>query len=339
MIELGKFSCGYCFIVPSEIIKIMAKGYSLATYVVRIKNKITHSNVSLNSSEIGGESIFSIFSGYFTERNNQSSNDNDEQKILRVARVAADEDLRIIKGIIETGEYGIKSEFFNVETQETSIERGVNDAEMLPFYFLLSIPEGSDEAIIILQRFNVYGIKTALQRDLQNYFKEFAENYSIYLFPLIYESVLNEYVRGDLKEIRLVKFTVPKNIENAYDRQGLIPNESFVELVVRAKRNVSLKFAHGSIVAFLKNLRGSTTSTPLDRVIEVDGFDYDTIKVNLEINGKRRIMDLSNPYAIASYYDITKEVETENGIPIFRSIDAIAQNLLEEHETSLSLNQ
>lgn len=317
----------------------MAKGYSLATYIVRIKNKNTHSNVSLNSFEIGGESIFSIFSGYFNERNAQSANDDDQQKILRVARVDVSEDLRLIRGIIETGEYGIKSDFVDVETQEVSYQRTTNDAEMLPFYFLLSIPEESEEAILILQRFNIYGIKTVLQRDLQNYFKELSDDYAVYLYPLIYESVLNEYIKGELKEIRLVKFTVPQNIENAYDRQGLIPDESFVELVIKAKRKLSLQFAHESIIEFLRNFRGTNISTPLNRVIEVDGFDYDTIKVNLDVNGKRRIMDLSNPYAIASYFDITKELDTENGIPIFRSIDKIALNLLEEHETSLSINQ
>lgn len=316
----------------------MAKSYSLAAYLIRIKNKTTHSNVSLDEFQIDGLDIFDVFFNYFEERQAASTTDNVEEKLLRVQNYQADDKLRLIKGNFETGEYGIRSDFYNIETQELTIHRELTDAELLPFYFLLSLSQHTQEGIIILQRFHTHGIKTVVQRDLQEYFKEITDDYSIQLIPIIYEALLDQYINGELKEIRLVKFNLPKHLETQFQTQGANPEEAVAEFVLKAKHNTELEFGKQKIADYLRSLRNEVVVQPLNRIIAVHGFSYDTIKIDIIVNGKRRKMDLSNPYQISAYYDITDELRFENGRPLFTSIDAIAQDYLDSLENRMLSN-
>ncbi len=82
------------------------------------------------------------------------------------------------------------------------------------------------------------------------------------------------------------------------------------------------------------------TEEDVNRLVELPDFDYNVIKAELEINGKRKIIDLTNPYRLRSYYDVTNDVEiAPNGHPTFRSIDIAAAELLEKLEESLRRNR
>lgn len=66
-------------------------------------------------------------------------------------------------------------------------------------------------------------------------------------------------------------------------------------------------------------------------MLEIRGFEYDTVKVEIEMDGNRRTIDLSNLMKLRAHYDITREVQIgTNGHPVFSSIDGVAKQLVDD---------
>lgn len=107
----------------------------------------------------------------------------------------------------------------------------------------------------------------------------------------------------------------------------------YIEFVVRAKRNKSLPF----LPKLNKIVKGVEQ---LSELIEIPEFDYEKVKVGIDIGGKRRTLDLSNQQGFRAYYDITNEVaKKRDGHPTFESIDKLAKALLNDHLKTLNKDQ
>lgn len=311
--------------------------FSLASYTIRVKEQATHSNVRINNLRHGGD-VLVTFREYLNALRHTSSHDTGSQRLLRVSRLNANG--RILKGIIETGEYGFESDLYDVNADVVSHRRQNTEAEMLPFYFMISLPTDVNEGIIILQRFRQFGIRKILLEDFGRFFNLRHPRYRIEFNPLTYENLLNEYLDGgQLKAIRLVKFDIPRDIATAFELQDHLEEDAYVELVVRSRKNKNLAVINKIRRAFQGNRR-HLEEGEWNRLLEIPDFNYNVIKAELEINGKRKVIDLTNPYRLRSYYDITDDVEiANNGHPVFRSIDDLASELLEKLEESLRRNR
>lgn len=312
--------------------------YSLASYTIRVNEQVTHSNVRINNLRDGGD-VFVTFRNYLNELKRSASLDEADQKMMRVSSLHTSG--RTMRGIIETGEYGYESDLYDITTDAVSHRRQNTEAEMLPFYFLISLPTNVNEGIIILQRFRQFGIRKILLGDFLRYFTKAHPNYRVEFNPLTYENLLNEYLDGgQLKAVRLVKFNMPDDIATAFDLQDHFEEEAYVELVVRSRRNKSLAVLDKIKGALRGARRRYLEEGEWNRLLEIPDFDFNVIKAELEINGKRKVIDLTNPYRLRSYYDITEDVEVaDNGHPVFRSIDGLANELLEKLEESLRRNR
>jgi hypothetical protein len=67
---------------------------------------------------------------------------------------------------------------------------------------------------------------------------------------------------------------------------------------------------------------------PVTEIIELPDFRYDTIRVEVELQGVRRTFDLGDPME-RMVLDITTQVALgSNGHPTFASIDPIARGFL-----------
>lgn len=76
----------------------------------------------------------------------------------------------------------------------------------------------------------------------------------------------------------------------------------------------------------------------LSQVAELAGFDFDQVKVKVDVDGRSRTMDLSNPEGIRAQYDVTAEIDLDDtGHPDFDSIDAAARDILEELHEQLGM--
>lgn len=194
----------------------MATSISLATYTIRLKDRETGEFLDLD--EFLGHDFLEVFRDYLEDRGGSASDDEERQKLLR----ASDHELdgRTVSGWLEGGDYGFEADLFDVSGGQVSYRRKTSDAELLPFYFLLSVPEESTRAVLILERFRQFGIRSTLWQDFNIYFEPYLQDVILQLNPIV-PSGLIEKVRGGkhIKSIRFIHFGLPADVANAPRRE------------------------------------------------------------------------------------------------------------------------
>ncbi len=296
--------------------------YSLAPYTIRIKDKKSDKYVHIDNIS-GGEDFLYVMNNYLSNRKNSVGHQQSQKKILRIRHFTLQN--RIFSGIIETGEYGYETELFDANSEKTTYKRHINEAEMLPFYLLMYLPQNADEGILILQRFKQYGIRTNFERDINEYVKTRFSSLELQINPLVTSQLINEYLRhGRVLKLRFIRFSFPSDIANAYDTQDHKEEEGYTELVISAKRRGRIPII-GRILEVINGKR------QLNELIEIKDFKYEKVKIEIDINGNKRTIDLSDINKIRPYIDITQNIKLgDNGHPLFNSIDAISRELLRD---------
>ena len=299
--------------------------FSLACYTIRLRLKGSDNYLTLSSFR-GGQDLLSAFDDYLTGLKSSYSVDQDRQRILRVTRIERRN--RSISGVVETGQYGYEAELHDVNTQSVSHIRTPDEAEMMPFFFLASIPSSRDEGVLILQRRANYGIRTVFLNDFAQHLKGLFPELLVEFNPLVTQGLLDRYLNGgSLKQLRFIRFPVSPDIADNVAGGGHDEQTEQIELRISARRNHALPYWN--------RLRdGIQRGRPSNELIEVReitdfGFEYDTIKAEVETDGNRRTVDLADLLKLRAYYDITSEVEVDpSGHPRFESISDIASGLL-----------
>lgn len=309
--------------------KIYLSGYSL-----RVKNRKRNLVLDKDEDEETKSKTpdnFLVLKNYLNIIFSEFDVNKDIRKLIKVEKLKVDnsDKERILSGLIKTGEYGYESELVKVPNRLVSHKRETDEAEMLPFYFLISMPSGRDEGIVILQRFGQKGIRKIFLDSFNKYYKNLYPNFKIEMWPLVTKKLIDYYMNyGGLKKIRFIKFSMSKDIEDAYDSQDHEEEEGYTELIAHADRGLG-KFLHlkGRVKEFLNGKR------ELKKLIELKehSFEYDNVKLELEVDKTSRTIDLSHIYKLRAYYDITDRVRmSENGHPEFESIDRNARELLKD---------
>jgi len=196
---------------------------------------------------------------------------------------------------------------------------------MLPFYFLMYLPKNADEGILILQRFKQYGIRTIFEKDINDYIRTQFNSLELEINLLIPSQLINEYlIRGRVVKLRFIKFSWPSDIADAYDTRDHIEEEGYTELIFSAKKG-----GHIPIIERIHEVVNGKRQPK--ELIEIRSFEYDNVKIEIDINGNKRTIDLSNINNIRPYIDISQDVRLGNdGHPLFESIEKIAQDLLSD---------
>jgi hypothetical protein len=233
---------------------------------------------------------------------------------------------RGIEGILESGYYGISSSIRDVETDEIRYKKNAHDADIIPFYFLIHIPKNKNEGIVILQRAGKYGIITDFGRALNNYVLEKYPGYSVEFNTIMEEKLIRKILcNGTIKKIRCIKYNAHTDAIDGLD-DGHKESPFNIEIVVSGK-NVPLT---DKIKNFFDSPNNSNNNIKtLVELHDFKDFDYDTVKVDVEVNDNIKTFDLSALYKAHTYYDISSKVTLgSNGHPLFESVQTIAREHL-----------
>ena len=294
--------------------------FSLGCYTVRLIDKSTGQNLPLGDSMLGSD-LMTVFHQYLQARVAKFSIDHERQKLWRVLRPHATDST--VNGIVETGEYGYTADLYNVNTETVSYQRIGTDAEMMPFYFLAQLPTHRDEGVILLQRRSNLGIRTIFLKDFAEDFESSYQGFKVVFNPLVPKQLLNQYLQdGRLTKIRFIRFGLPADLSDAYDAGGHIETEGTAELVLTPGRGQSFPVVN----RLLEVINGRLG---VNEMIELHGHEYDNVKVELDVGGSKKTLDLSDQLNIRAYVDITSDIRIDrNGHPEFSSIDAVARDLM-----------
>jgi hypothetical protein len=293
---------------------------SLSTQTIRI-SKYGVKNVKANGF-LPDQEFLQVLEEYFSDLKNNMYLDNDKGFLLQVEKL--ERSRRSISGFLKVGEYGIESELINKDSKVLSYERLWSDAEMLPYYFLIHVPKDANEVIAIFQKTGASSVKDKFDYHFGAYFTRRFPNYHIHINKLIPSHLTNQLLdNGRVMKIRFVKFGIPRDITDAVNL-GHEENEGIAEIQITAKRGGEF-----NIIDRIKNTMEGKRD--IKSFVELKSFEYNDVKIQVNVNGKYRTISLLNQDNIRAEYDISKDVETDpGGNPVYESINDIARGLMRE---------
>lgn len=242
----------------------------------------------------------------------------------RIARISKNADGSVVCGIVQTGENGFTSELVHTETGKVNHKRQVLEAEFMPFFFLLACPLGADFGVLLLQRFKNLGIRDYFANPLVENFSKIKADLTLRINRLVPADLAGRVLNDALvKEIRLIKYTTDDEASVSLG-EGYKEKTHSVEMVFKSHRDGFLPKS----AALFEALRGEKT---LSSIYSVDGFDYDSIKVDLDVNGRRRVIDLGKPSVMTPNIDVSEDLQMAgSGHPEWSSLVSVFGKFAED---------
>ena len=132
-----------------------------------------------------------------------------------------------------------------------------------------------------------------------------------------------------MTQLKFISYKIPSDVIDSYEDGGHVEEAGTAELTIKARRRERIP-----LLALVRDVVNGNRR--VNEMIELSGFDYDNVKVEIELNGRQKIIDLSNPMNLRASYDITSDVVIgDDGHPVFESIDNIALDLLGDLRSTL----
>ncbi|MEM2857271.1 MAG: hypothetical protein QW416_09240 [Candidatus Nitrosocaldaceae archaeon] len=256
--------------------------------------------------------LLTLFYNYFNNLYNNIVIVSNIQKVFNISRLTYNN--REINALIESGEYGYEAELYDINNKVVSHVKKESEAELLPFYIFLYIPKAKNEGILLLSRIKQLGIRKLLEDNINEYLSQSygVNNLKIEFNPIIDKELIKAYLdSGRICEVRFIRFGWSNDIVDVFTQQDHKENEGVAELVIKPKKGGGLR----------KDIDYNH--------IELRDFKYDAVKIEVEIDGRRRTIDITHN-KLRSYYDITESVDYEKGLPTYESIDRIAKRLFRQ---------
>lgn len=219
-------------------------------------------------------SVFKVSEESFTEEKDEVSGKKFSHMILKV----------------ESGEYGFTTDLVDPKKKSVEYRKPANLAEMKPFFVsvIVDTRKKVEKGFIIFQNVGIYSVKTVFK----TYFSDFLKSYNTqelqYEFNLgvvtpkqFAMQLLNQY---SVKQVKLISYSNPMDTAEKLNTDFLYQEE------VRIYRKFAL--IQKTVEKVYKYIDKKCDITD---IIEIDGFEYDDIKIELDIGkGKVRTLDLGN---------------------------------------------
>jgi hypothetical protein len=308
--------------------------FSLVPYSIRVRKKRSNQYIPLSGIPVheptSSADLLNFLQDYLTAVIPKRPHNPDEDEVLRVDSTKLVK--RSICGRLKGGQRGYGSDLVDTKTGDIDYERKVFHAEIIPYYFLAAIPFNSDKGIIIFQKLKNLGIKDLFFNDFYSHFSSvFGSEYVLEIDPLVPKEMLKKYLKERVLKIRLIKQGFPRDTFDV-DLDGFPDDEDTgeVEFVVKAGRKGSLPASflnifYQGIDKFLES-----SNEPVGSIIEVKNFEYDNVKVEVQVGKKIRTVDISNPDRL-NYSEDISGIETDlQGHPKFDIIDELGRSFLQD---------
>lgn len=297
---------------------------SLATYAIRLKSPGSQKNESL--SKFGPDDMDLRDTLRDCLQSLKGEHNAKARHVMSARSVSMGKDDRTLCGLLDSGVYGRGSQLYHIDRKKITHQKTAKEAEMLPFYFLFSIPEMADEGILILERAGNIGVRKLIYSSIRDYIKEKHPGYALSLSHLVREDVVNTYLNGgNVSAIRFVRFGISSDFSELMAQGGHEEQSGTLEMVAKLGRGKYFRVGNLLDKFFAGRLE-------LNRFVELPDFPYNTVKLDVSKGGETKIIDLSQ-LKIRGFYDISEVVQRDkHGNPKFESIDEEARKLLDSIE-------
>lgn len=189
--------------------------YSLSIYQIKINKRYKKEETVILSDYDNGKSFLEQMHTMFQEWGGNPNNIlYKDDKTKKVGRMQKDlQGNRIyhkhetyVDGIIESGDYGTQEDIIDIDTGVSQYTKKLQDAALIPFYFMIYVSPNSTEGYLILERIGTLGIFNLLKTAIANFIgSQLNDPHTLsiepYLVPKILEIRLDAV--GGAKKVRL----------------------------------------------------------------------------------------------------------------------------------------
>lgn len=279
------------------------------------------------------------------KKEDETKTDTTEKKYFRIMKNDNQDVLkplgRSVSGIIESGEFGTEENIVNVKTG-VSRKKFVDEALLVPFYFMIQIPEHSSVGFLLIERISNIGIFSILEKKIKKAVEEAlgteSYNFVVNISPLVIKKVMEKHVAllGGAKKITLERVN-SKDLSVSRATNGEISDEEIgnTQIVYTAKRNNMLS---------ILNLFNKYKDRKESDVYSVGEVKYEDIKFEVEVGGHLRSLSMQDINKLGTYIEITNDLNYDSTqYPTYSSLHKAALGIYDDiikeinkHESALS---
>ena len=276
MINSGMMICSFF------LKKRYSRGKNEDLFKLNTRYDFTKDNVVVSFSD-----VFEIFDA-FCKSNYVNANDEKKLKTFSVEKDSVKyintDVYRAMSFTIISGAYGIESDLTDSNTNKVLFHRDTHVADNKKFNVLVFVPQDIGDVsvikgILIFQTIATYGVKSITVDRLKSFIKDIGlsiDTRSVSVRALI-EKLIDD---GGLNKITLIKDAIsPNDADNILISSGR-EEKSFIRPKLQPK--------------WLQKLLALFENMDKSGVYEIEGEEYDDIKVHFDLGGRARTASLSN---------------------------------------------
>jgi len=319
----------------------------LSSYTFSIRHRNPQRGHSSNGIDLSNIPILSngdlldVIRNILKEFRDNYRKDDSDRTTLGVEKIEVSK--RAIAGLLSFGKYGFSSRIYDTQKSMVSYHKKDFEAEVLPFYYLIFVPQPGTQGLLFLQRTGQFGVadefKSRLTKAIHS---KLGDKYIVAITPVVPASVAKDILkRGQVKKIRYTAFKIPPDIADAINHH--VVSEDFnVELVLSARRGGAFKIKQ----ALLKHLSDDKDflvsfleGETLPRNDTSQSLPPNNVKLEVALEGSNRVINLSELGNTNPYYNITRRITfDETGNAEYDSIHKVAIEMLYEFAKMLGLS-
>lgn len=272
----------------------------------------------------GKKDVLPVLHEYLKKMMSKPYSDDIEQRELQVESVTLKD--RAISGIIRHGRWGTGGPIKDRKSRKLNYERTVDDVDQHPYYFLIAVPKGINEGIVLIERISNIGIRTMLTRSVKTQFDLEYGDLKLHVEPAVPGKLIEQFIQRGAKVVALhYRKKKAARLESIYATPEVAYESAYSEYTIRATRGHDIP-----VIGFVSNF--IRKGTDLNKLLELSEIQSNRVSVDIEVAGRTRRIELGETAKMRAYYDITDEIALGlDGFPTFASIDTVARSILADN--------
>jgi len=200
-------------------------------------------------------------------------------------------------------------------------------AKMAPIYFYLKIPKNRKFEYLVIEKKGNYGIKQLFSESINDFFYKNAIDLKISFNNFLVSSVFQKIIsQGVIKEIEFVKHELPNDLTDLLDK-----GHTTKQISGKFKK-VFIAPSGFPIKSLLNKLYWRSGRTDMVEIPEIDE-KYNEVSFEISYNGSKKTIFMKNIGQNTPDFNVTDELEYENGRPTIESLVRQTEILIHDMET------
>ncbi len=241
--------------------------------------------------------------------------------ILRMTTDILSIEDRSIIGQITTGRTGSGSKILSSE-RKLKANKETSDIDTLCLFFLIHVPQTGRDGIVICQDHDGLNPYQSLKNYLNLKFTGSYQKFKLNITPIVFTEIIDRFLRdGQLISLELKKrIQDPEEIEKINPDKNRFGNPFITYLYTPDQEAKHLK--HSIVDDMQKIYKNEGAKRYLS-------IDFDNAKLTLEVDDKKRTINLEKIYSRANTWPLNEEISLDtNRIPVFSEVKEEALELM-----------